>query len=86
MSVSKTSAATLKPADATTRARLNEAYGNLPLSFEINQGQADAKVKFLSIGANYSILLSPNEVALNLSDAELKRKGDPGGAKAKTTA
>src|SRR5262245_38887610 len=73
----KTSAAPLNPAAATTRAKMNEAYGKLPLSFEINQGQADAPVKFLSIGGNYTILLSPNEVALNLNGAELKGKSEP---------
>lgn len=36
----KTSASTLKPADTATQAKLNEVYGKLPLSFEINRGQA----------------------------------------------
>jgi hypothetical protein len=34
--------------------RLVEAYGKLPLSFAINRGQADPRVKFLSRGSGYS--------------------------------
>ena len=35
---------------AATQARLVESYGRLPLSFELNQGQTDSRVKFLSRG------------------------------------
>ena len=44
-------------------------YGKLPLSFEENRGQTDARVKFLSHGSDYSILLAPSEVLLNLQSA-----------------
>ena len=44
-------------------------YGKLPLSFEENRGQADARVKFRSHGSDYSILLTPSEVLLNLRTA-----------------
>src|SRR5262249_32525179 len=70
----KISAATLKPADSAMQAKVNEAYGKLPLSFEVNRGQVDAPVKFLSMGGNTSILLKPNEVTLNMSGAELGKK------------
>jgi hypothetical protein len=52
------------------RARMLEAYGNLPLSFEINEGQTDPRVEFLSRGG-YSLFLTANEVLLTL------RKGSP---------
>jgi beta-propeller repeat-containing protein/S-layer family protein len=55
------------PEEVKTRALVN--YGKLPLSFEENRGQADARVKFLSHGSDYSILLSPSEVFLNLQSA-----------------
>ncbi len=42
------------------------AYGKLPLSFEANQGQADADVKFVARGNGYSLLLSPTESVLGL--------------------
>jgi len=48
-------------------------YGKLPLSFEENRGQADARVKFLSHGNAYSILLTPSEVLLNLQSVSKAR-------------
>src|SRR5258708_7925313 len=36
--------------DEAARARVNQAYGKLPLSFEANRGQTDARVDFLSSG------------------------------------
>ena len=81
---SKTRAASLKPADAATQAKVNEAYGKLPFSFEINRGQADAPISFLSKGGNYSILFRPGEVRLNLNVAELNKKGESGRCGAQT--
>ena len=48
-------AATTAP-DAATKARVEENYGKLLLSFEANKGQTDARVKFLSRGQGYSFL------------------------------
>jgi hypothetical protein len=45
------------------------------LSFEINQGQADSQVKFLSRGSGYSLFLTGNEAVLAL------RKGNSNGKK-----
>ena len=47
-------------------ARIVEAYGKLPLSFEANQGQIDSEVKFLSRGSGYSLFLTSNEAVLSL--------------------
>jgi hypothetical protein len=52
-----------------------EAYGKLPLSFEINQGQADSKVKFLSRGSGYSLFLTGNEAVLALRKGDSNSKG-----------
>src|SRR5437763_17104220 len=41
-------------------------YGRLPLTFEVNQGQADARVKFLSQGPGYMLFLTANEAVLAL--------------------
>jgi len=46
----------------TSQARAKEEYGKLPLSFEINQGQTDEQVKFMSRGSGYSTFLNSNEV------------------------
>ena len=51
-------------------ARLRENYGKLPLSFEENRGQTDARVKFLSQGNGYTLLLSPGAVELNLARSQ----------------
>src|SRR5438093_12639161 len=37
------------------KARAMEAFHQLPLSFEANEGQADARVKFLSRGSGYQL-------------------------------
>ncbi len=47
-------------------------YGKLPLSFEANQGQADARVRFLARGRGYTIFLTDDEAVLAL------RKSQPG--------
>jgi hypothetical protein len=44
--------------DSSTRARITKAYGELPLSFEANRGQADPQVGFVARGAGYNLLLN----------------------------
>ncbi len=39
---------TEKDSSSMTRARVNEAYGQLPMTFEVNEGQVNSEVKFLS--------------------------------------
>ena len=56
-------------ADEPTLLRANEAYGKLPLSFEMNQGQTDAQVKFLSRGAGYNLFLTSTEAVLSLQQS-----------------
>jgi len=41
-------------------------YGKLPLSFEINKGQTDAQVKFVSRGRGYSLYLTNREAIIEL--------------------
>lgn len=54
----------LDPA-ATTRAAAN--FGNLPLSFELNKGQIDQSVKFLSHGTGYDLFLTATEAVLRVN-------------------
>src|SRR5271156_5151896 len=42
-------------------------FGNLPLSFTANQGQADKGVNFLAKGQGYGLYLTANEAVLALS-------------------
>jgi hypothetical protein len=43
-----------------------DAFGNLPLFFEANQGQADAQVRYLARGPGYAVLLSDSGADLHL--------------------
>ena len=51
---------------AATRHQVAQAYGKLPLSFEVNQGQTDSRVKFVSRGSGYNLFLTANEAVLSL--------------------
>src|SRR3954468_1729071 len=64
---------TLNPAATdrdTLRARKleapNRAYGNLPLSFEANQGQTDSSVKFFTRGGGFGLFLTPTGATMTL--------------------
>jgi photosystem II stability/assembly factor-like uncharacterized protein len=52
--------------DPAAKARLVENFGRLPLSFEINKGQIDQSVKFLSHGPGYDLFLTANEAVLRV--------------------
>lgn len=54
---------------ATMRAQVSESYGNLPLSFEINQGQAEPAIKFLSRAGGYELRLSASAAVLHLPNS-----------------
>src|SRR5438552_3084549 len=42
------------------------AYGQIPLSFEANQGQADGRGDFLAHGAGYGVFLAGGDAVLSL--------------------
>ena len=44
--------------DSALRSRAMESYGQLPLSFEKNEGQTDRRVEFISRGRDYATFLS----------------------------
>ena len=55
-----------RPADTATLARVIADYGKLPMAFEVNQGQADPAVRFLTRGRGYGLYLTPTEAVLRL--------------------
>jgi Beta-propeller repeat/Abnormal spindle-like microcephaly-assoc'd, ASPM-SPD-2-Hydin len=59
-------AATPAKLDAANQAEVVARYGELPLSFESNQGQVDEHVKFLSRGIGYTLFLTADEAVLSL--------------------
>src|SRR6266404_2276927 len=69
----------------TSKLSAAEAYGKLPLSFEVNQGQTDSQVKFLSRGAGYGLFLTSTEAVLSLhryGSGETSGRGDKEGVRA----
>ena len=50
----------------THKKSIVNTYGQIPLYFEANQGQADSQVRFLSRGKGYTLSLSPSEAVLTL--------------------
>ena len=68
------SATTAAPtANASTKARIAERFGKLPLSFEINKGQSDQSVKFLSHGTGYDLFLTATDAVLTLRKPQTAR-------------
>ncbi len=65
------------PRAPLTAAQVRAAYGQLPLSFEANRGQADESFNFVARGAGYTLALSPTGAVFGLrnSDGDL-RNGD----------
>ena len=62
--------------EAAKKARLQERYGKLPLSFEGNQGQTDHRVNFISRGSSYSLFLTPTEAVLRLRIADRRSRNE----------
>lgn len=53
-------------------ARAAQSYGQLPLSFEPNRGQADARVGFVARNSAYSLYLTADEITFALRDTTKK--------------
>jgi Calx-beta domain/Carboxypeptidase regulatory-like domain/Beta-propeller repeat/CarboxypepD_reg-like domain len=69
--------------DPQARARIAENFGRLPLSFEINKGQIDQPVKFLSRGPGYDLFLTANEAVLRVPKAHAQADNAKGPAPGK---
>ncbi len=52
--------------------RVLAAYGNQPMAFEANQGQTDARVKYLARGQGYTLFLTSGEAVFSMTP---KHKG-----------
>ena len=48
----------------STRLQVEASFGNLPLSFESNHGQTDARVRFLSQAGHHTLWLTKDEAVL----------------------
>jgi len=56
----------MRPVVETDESRVAANFGNLPLSFEPNQGQTDSQVKFLSRNSHYNLFLTSSEAVFTL--------------------
>ncbi len=63
--------------DAATKIHISEAYGKLPLSFEVNRGQTDSQVKYLARGPGYTLFLAATEAVLALRTEGSGLRTDP---------
>ena len=57
-------------------AEARQAYGRLPLAFELNRGQADDSLNFLARGPGYTLGLAPTRVIFSLFDSSTFAKRD----------
>jgi hypothetical protein len=74
MLAQRTGGAAADKAGPAVSAPAVQSYGNLPLSFEANQGQTDRQVRFLSRGSGYSLFLTGNEAVLSLRKGSRQSK------------
>ena len=54
------------PVATLDKQQIRTAFAQLPLMFEPNEGQTDARVKFLARGGGYALFLTANEAVLSL--------------------
>jgi hypothetical protein len=52
--------------DAAAKTRIGQHFSKLPLSFEINEGQIDESVKFVSHGLGYDLFLTSTQAVLRV--------------------
>ena len=60
-----------------TRQRAASRYEELPLSFEVNQGQADPSVKFVSHTSGAAVFLTNTEAVLSLASPAPHKTAEP---------
>src|SRR5689334_19302491 len=61
---------------STEKARAASAnFANLPLSFEVNAGQSNPKVRFLSRNPGYQLFLAEQEAVLAITPAKGQTAG-----------
>src|SRR5579872_969882 len=51
-------------AQASPVAKIKSSIPDLPLAFEVNKGQTDRKVNFLTRSQNFTVFLMPNETVM----------------------
>ena len=67
-----TTSSVLAKQEDISRRQIQENFGKVPLSFEVNKGQVNPSIEFLSRGSGYSLFLTPTESVLALSQSDNK--------------
>ena len=73
------SSAQTPPETAAQRSSIASSYGKLPLTFEVNRGQTDRRVRFLARGSGYGVFLTPQEAVLALHAPDSGDTSKPAG-------
>src|SRR5688572_32811634 len=63
------------PANLPSQPGPGGAYSTLPLSFELNQGQTNDRVKFLTRSEGYVLFLTATEAVMALDNPTVHKKG-----------
>src|SRR5436190_270536 len=63
--------ASLSAGGQETQARTGEMYSQLPLRFEVNQGQTDEQVRFVSRGRDFNLFLTGTSAVMTLNRADV---------------
>src|SRR5262245_50157282 len=67
------SPAPVRPQPANDQAAwVRGSFGNLPMRFELNEGQTDSQVKFIARGPGYGLFLTPYDAALRLQSSVIR--------------
>jgi membrane-bound inhibitor of C-type lysozyme len=66
-------------APGASKARIQQNYAKLPLSFEANAGQTDGSVQFLARGPGYGLYLTSTEAVMVLNQRSTVRNQASGG-------
>ena len=56
-----TTSSVLAKQEDISRRQIQENFGKVPLSFEVNKGQVNPSIEFLSRGSGYSLFLTPTD-------------------------
>src|SRR6185503_1316690 len=72
------------PANGTRRSDEGNAYGALPLSFELNQGQTNEQVKFLARSEGYVLFLTAAEAVMALDNPAAHKGKDNRASRSRT--
>ena len=75
-SIDRSPAKPVAPVSPVSLAALDESFGRLPLQFEVNRGQVDPRVRYLTRGRGSTLFLTDDEAVWVLSRHEKAPGGE----------